>query len=271
MDNDTNNHTNNHTTIVTSYFQIKSKFPHKQYLEWMKNMLYYIASPMVIFTDKESEPVIKEMRKPHLNNTRIIITSITDFYCYQWKSYWNFHYKFDPEQQIHSPELYMIWAEKTEMVRKAIELNPFNSEFYLWSDIGCFRNRTHLGDIHPKDCVNWPSESKVEKLKCDKVYFDKTGDIPELFKILLLNGLTKHPITRLLATVGGLFILHKNMMDKWHQEFYNMLQLYFANNRFAGKDQTIMANVYLKNPEIIELINVPNGEDKWFYFLKFLL
>ena len=28
---------------------------------------------MVIFTDKETEPVIRKMREPHLNNTRIII------------------------------------------------------------------------------------------------------------------------------------------------------------------------------------------------------
>lgn len=261
----------NYTTIVTGYFKIKSKFPHNQYIEWMENMLKNIATPMVIFTDKETENIITQLRKPHLQNTKIIITSINEFYCYKWIKLWQKHHNLDPEKNIHSPELYMIWAEKTEMVRKAIELNPFNSEFYLWCDIGCFRNRTHLGDLNPLDCINWPTETKVKSLKNNKVYFDKTGFINPCYGILLENGVTLHPLTNVLATVGGLFILHKNMISIWHNEYYSMLQNYFNINRFAGKDQTIMANICLKKPNIVELINVPPNEDKWFYFLKFLL
>jgi hypothetical protein len=39
----------------------------------------------------------------------------------------------------HSPELYAIWYEKKEFVKRTIETNPFSSDKFIWCDAGCLR------------------------------------------------------------------------------------------------------------------------------------
>ena len=65
--------------VVTCYFQIKSKFPMECYMTWMKNMLA-IQTPMVIFCDKESYPMIHAQR-PYF--TKIMITTLEKLHSYK--------------------------------------------------------------------------------------------------------------------------------------------------------------------------------------------
>ncbi len=54
------------------------------------------------------------------------------------KLYNEIHTK-DPEKIHHSPELYAVWNSKPWMLKTALELNPFNSSFFYWMDIGSIR------------------------------------------------------------------------------------------------------------------------------------
>jgi len=50
----------------------------------------------------------------------------------------------DPEQAIHSPELYAIWNSKPWMLSHATEINPFESQYFFWMDMGCVRDPTRV-------------------------------------------------------------------------------------------------------------------------------
>ena len=54
----------------------------------------------------------------------------------------------NPEQGIgHNRDLYTVWNEKTNFLKIAAEENQFNSEYFLWLDIGAVRHQvrhTHI-------------------------------------------------------------------------------------------------------------------------------
>ena len=128
-------------TIVTGYFELDvSKASDSKYKEWMKNMLV-IDNPMVIFCDNESRDFIEEIRIDKKDKTVVIVVfDIKEFYSYKYVNEYINNYKIDKEQNVgHSPILYMIWAEKSHFLKRAIEINPFKTDYFLWVDIGCFR------------------------------------------------------------------------------------------------------------------------------------
>ena len=38
-------------------------------------------------------------------------------------------------------ELYIVWAEKTNLMKLAADTNHFNSSYFLWLDIGAVRHK----------------------------------------------------------------------------------------------------------------------------------
>ena len=41
-------------------------------------------------------------------------------------------------------EMAMIWYEKKEFVNKAIKMDPFGSDMYIWLDVGALRGRDNV-------------------------------------------------------------------------------------------------------------------------------
>src|SRR5436309_806995 len=127
------------TTIVTAYYRFKkSKYSHQVYLDWMDNMLE-IHTPMVIFTNEASKKYVIERRVGLTHLTKIIILEQSEWLTYKYISQWEKHYELDHEK-YHNVDLYMIWNEKSNFLKRAIELNQFNTEYFIWCDIGCFRD-----------------------------------------------------------------------------------------------------------------------------------
>jgi hypothetical protein len=132
-------------TIVTSYFILKkAKHSHKEYEIWLRNFLGVVEKPIVIFTQSKYQDFMVKIRngKP----TRFILYD--DIWDIPWQHEnnrsvyidYNRIHNFDPEQSYHSPELYAVWNSKAWMLKTVSELNPFNSTFFYWMDIGCVRN-----------------------------------------------------------------------------------------------------------------------------------
>jgi hypothetical protein len=252
------------TTIVTSYFQLnQSKASHLQYVEWMKNMLI-IDNPMVIFCDEKSEETIYMLRSGKHDKTRIIVTNFKEFYSYKYANHFLEHYKMDKEQRVgHNMFLYMIWSEKSNFMKRAIELDPFNTDYFLWVDIGCFRRPN-------TEYINWPNPKKIDNL-------DKTNVL-----LLLVQPFTREewncssretlPLFQFANRIGGtMFGGGKDILLKWHEKYYEMLEYFISIKRFIGKDQSIMNSVYLLNKDMCELVNwQPGCPDHWFYLQEYL-
>ena len=222
---------------------------------------------MVIYCDSESEKYIIQKRHKHLNYTRIIVMTLDDFYTNKYKEIFKEHHLYlDPERNKHNPELYMIWAEKSNFLQKTKNDNPFNSEFFLWCDIGCFRNRPEKKDIPLSEIHKFPNKEKIRCIPKDKIILTQTGKFAENCKLLNIDGLTKEEFTFYSHSIGGtIFGGHSNIIDKWHLKYYETLDKFINYKRFSGKDQNIMANIAVEKPELC-LLFTPTYGDPWFYF-----
>lgn len=250
-------------TLVTAYFSVPSKHKEKVYIAWMENFLTTVDSPMVIFTDQKSFEVIRALRNSFMHKTTIIVSRLQELFVYRYKTLWNVHWEMDHEQAVHSPELFMIWAEKSHFVQQAISLNPYDTEFFAWSDIGCFRNRDN--DVGLEHMTHWPNS---QRFKADSVTIASIQPfVPGEQDLEPGSDLSVKDFKYVSRISGGIFGGGREALNQWATRYYETLELFFAKGRFAGKDQNIMANICCTDPNLIDVISPPDDYpyDPWYY------
>jgi len=243
------------STIVTCYFRISSKFPPSKYHQWIINFLK-IESPMIIFTNEGQ--FMKDNRDPKLP-LYIVPCQISDFYVHKYMDKWVEQHMMDREKNIHNINLYMIWNEKSNFIKRGIELNPFKTDYFYWTDIGAFRNSSHM-DIfkkYPEYVTEKILLLQINPFKEEEMVIDRKN-IKNNFNYVDRIG-------------GGIFGGHRDYCLKWHEEYYKILDEFIKKGQFAGKDQSIMATVAILNKDLVQIIS-PNGAkyDKWFYLEEWL-
>ena len=240
-------------TLVTAYFKIKSKHTENEYLNWIKNLLK-IKTPIVFFTDIPE--IVKYRNKDY--PLKIIKCSYTDFFVYKYYDIWEKSHNLDPEKNIHNKYLYMIWNEKSNFIKKAIDYNYFNSEYFYWVDAGCFRNNNTI-----KYFINFPKRvtEKILLLNICKFTEDEIIDpnnIKNIFKYVDRIG-------------AGIFGGNKKNVIIWWKKYYEILDILIKTNQFAGKEQSNMAILYLLNKDLVDLIQPDkNRFSRWFYLQEYL-
>jgi hypothetical protein len=244
-------------TLVSAFYIFKSKFHVNKYLEWIQNFMK-IKSNRIIFTNKDTLPYIQQF--DITKNTIYIIVEIPDFLTSKYNEIWEKQIELDHEE-YHTINLYKIWAEKSEFLRKAIELNHYSTDYFVWCDVGCFRNQSRIHEF-----VNWPKSNKIK----DKVIFLQ---IDHIRMREMKNPYNIDNRFKFVSRIGGGIIAgHKDKLLQWHKLYFDMLQQFFDKGVFAGKDQNVYAFVILQNPGLIELVSAPNGYkyDIWFYLEDYL-
>jgi glycosyltransferase involved in cell wall biosynthesis len=264
-----NNLQESETTIVTCYYTIPSKFNDEIYWNWMKNFLQLDCN-LVIYTDEKNYEKLKYERRNKSTKTFLYIREIRNFYVYKYIDFWNYCKSIDIEQK-HTPELYMLWAEKSFMCFDAVINNNFKSKYYFWVDIGCVRYSSMLKDIvsFPKIPEEFKKENKfilsiIENFNESDKVFDNNREISNIFQNI--NNRCCNPIVRI---QGGFFGGHKDWWKQWTHLYKNEIEIFIKNKTFGGKDQYIMANIILtKNPDFIKTVKLSQkGSDQWFSFL----
>jgi hypothetical protein len=237
-------------TIVTCYFEIPSKYSTSKYDEWMRNMLLNIETPMIIYCDSKSIQKIGQLRSGFIKTTLLIQTEITDFMCYKYLEDWKRTLELDSSKDIHNIELYMIWAEKSAFLKKSVEMNPFKSYFFMWCDIGYFRNT--VCHIPAEKLRHFPSLNKINQLPRNKMLL-----------LSLLYYYTQPKIG------GGMFGGFSDTIMSWYKIYYEILEEFFATNKFAGQDQVIMKEITIRYPELCNCIHAGMSDD-WFFLHRIL-
>ncbi len=165
----------------------------------------------------------------------------------------------------------MVWAEKSWFIKKTIDDNYFNTDWFFWCDIGCFRNEKYVEKYlsFPK-FKNIPDKSKI--------IFSKVAEFNSSDTNIDNNGIPTmyHNIsdqTKLCRIQGGFFCLHKSMSNVLTELYENTFNLFMKQKMFAGKDQYIMYTMYLEQPAIFEMIEAKDYtndiiNDLWFSFLN---
>jgi|694.fasta_scaffold07214_4 hypothetical protein len=255
-------------TLISAFYDFpKKKASNANYDIWIKNFLENTDAYMVLFTDSENTAnYLANYRKSFQDKTKIYVENLESLYCYQYYDYWTKDLNRDHEKAYHNQNLYIIWNEKTMFMQKAFERNNFNTEFYAWIDIGMVRNPEYI-----KLLQSFPSSKRLQTLKKDKVYVMLINNfIPDEFSAKVPSETFRFKD----RIGGGMILCSKEMIPKWTKEYYAMLAEFMQADLFAGKDQSIMANIFVKNnSDLIELVmarDLSVMDNIWFYMLYFL-
>ena len=264
-------------TIVTAYFEVnKSKqrnLGYKDesiYKEWMKGILSY-NGPMIIFSDKKNSNYIESLRGSL--PTKMIIKEIAELETYKY--YGNFNHEkgnyIEYLKDLDYNELYIIYNSRVSLVKEASILNPFNTKYFLWYDIGYLRNNQVL----PKE---WPNEDKL-KIMDDKLLFYTISlkDIRCKSDYIDNHDYYSNPSNGISIT-GGFFGGTKKNILKLYDLYYKTLNELKNNGHFIGNDQTIYGKVYCDNSDLFTLIEKGtihpmgnNSKNAWFHMVPYFL
>ena len=243
-------------TLVSAYYQIKSKHSNFEYLNWLKNIVLLNKS-FVFFTNKKFMPKLKKLRPFKLHYKTIFVElEIEDFYVNKnFKEEFNKSFYIDPENSYHTIPLYMIWAEKNMFLKRAIFNNHFHSKCFYWIDAGYFRE----SKINMKKYVNsWPSTKKCYEDKRVLMGQVKNFSYFEKKKIVEFDTFTLKNLQNDINVIGGLFGGQVENILKFGEYYYEAIKEYEKKNLFIGKDQNIYTFVAFSHPEIVKLVFFPD-------------
>lgn len=254
----------NNCTVITAFFDFDvKKHSTSNYYYWIIDYLPNINAPMVIFTDDKSIDFISYLRSNFKDKTLIIPLKKEDFFVYKYLSYWEKDILRDHERNWHNIDLYMVWNEKLKFVDRAIDLNHFNTEYFMWTDIGMIREEYYKNIIK-----TFPNPEKIEKLKKDKLYLLNIMNFLKEEDYNIQLPTEKYRYTNCIG--AGLMYGHKDIFKISINNYYNILEEMMQCNFFTGKEQSVLINLCLKYRDTIELvIPEPTSKNIWFYMLEY--
>lgn len=242
------------TTVVTAFYPMKSKHGIDKYLTWINNFCH-IQCSLVVYTDEQMAPIIQKMRKGL--PTRIIVKP---FESYEMTTpammeLWTKHHALDPEKAVHTPALYAVWAMKQECVALTIQTNPFDTEWFVWCDVGIHRDPSKHS-YYLEFPLNVPALCKpgvigfleVKQIP-DSFVSDPTGPAPSV------------------SLGGGCIVGDKAAWALFCPAYKSMLRTMDARGEFIGKDQIVFFRMLVQRALSFQLFQ-PQGSmvDPWMQF-----
>ena len=238
-------------TVVSAYYEMKSKYDTGKYRQWLRLFLESVQCYLVFFTDESLAPFIEECREKWKDRTKVVILPREG-----WRAnmefppgFWEAQYKLDPEASTHSPELYKVWYEKKEFVKRAIALNPFEHDDFVWTDAGIVRHQ-EVADLIAE---HFPVADRIptDRILLMNVFPFTLSDEKEvkIGPITLKGGPGKHRIG------AGVIAANRTLWGRWNEFYDRVLEKYRAANLFVGKEQALMATVVLENKSAISLLD----------------
>ena len=246
-------------TVVSAYYQMPSKHSIEQYKIWIRSFLESISCYLVFFTDNTSKEFIEDCRKDYKDKTHIVILDRNSWKAQTFgEEFWQKQFEKCEEKTIHkSPELLKVWYEKKEFVKRAIELNPFNHEDFVWTDAGFLARRPEVINL----IKDYPNANRIPTNRILMLnYWPFTlRDNIELHGII--GGGSGKPRIQ-----GAIIAAHKDIWYKYDTAYDLMIQKYIKADLYIGMDQSIMASIVLNHKELVSLLELkPISPEPWFY------
>ena len=254
-------------TVVSAYYEMPSKYPNEKYSTWLRLFLETIDCWLVFFCESDLVPFIEDCRKAYPETTTIVVLPRERWIANRAfpPKFWLDQHAIDPEKSIHSPELYKVWFEKKEFVRRAIELNPYGHTDFVWTDAGICRSAGLAALIR-----TYPV---ADRIPTNKVLLLNVGEFTEKdSNIVFINGVPiKGGGHGKMRIGGGIVAASRDMWLNYCDAFDTVVQKYLAAGLFIGKEQSIMATLVLENTDLISLVEPKAiGPELWFYLALWL-
>jgi hypothetical protein len=260
-------------TVVSAYYKLsKSKHSSDQYKKWIANFLKNVRSPIIMFCEEESVPFLSSFQDPTRSSLVIIVLPFSGLplQTEDWMTYWRETMEREDEfKHLHSPEQFIIWNSKTALVRKAIEVNPFHSDKFVWCDAGCWRDESQAKRFGP----TWPNPRMIPP---SSMLFLDINDLYAYRKMVREGKLEWWQINtrnaKDFSMCGSIFAGSKDAWIQWNDVYYNTLIIYKESGWFAGDDQSVMMSAEFQTTNSIHIRAPPHDAmvDRWFYLQFFL-
>ena len=269
-------------SLVTGYYRMRSKNTMETYLSNMESFLLRLWTPTYVFTNNETFHInpfmelLQKRAKLMPGFTHVIQRDLEDT---------DMAREFGPslkEQESRDPEtdrghnywLYMVWLFKVEALMNAIELNSFCSEWFMWTDIGCFRYPDHKYQY-------WPAPERLNLVPKDRVLMSLVKPFQSYDNWLTVPDNRTQWLKKDWVDVidgdhlAGTFIA-MNTLTGVHHEFYH--GLWYAYKQLQSvdhvifKDQTAFNALYILLPNMFALVpsRHDGGPDYWVYLQSWL-
>jgi len=242
-------------TVVTSFYNFNSKHSFEKYEKWIKNFLPNVRCNLIVFTSPNLLDYILSLRKNTLNKTVVVYQSFDELELSQkYSEYWNIQEQIEPDKGCgRNKNCYIIWNSKLLFMKKAIELNPFGSDKFVWTDIGCLRDEYIISKVS-----EYPLYEKITTGKIDIVLLKE------------IENQTQEYFFEEIHFAGAMFGSDKETILKFHDLFYKKLDKFIKENKFIGCDQQTISSIYNEERDLFNTIK-PRDEwvDKWFYLWQY--
>jgi len=249
-------------TIVTCYYVVPSKHSHNEYEKWISYWSRTITTKnIVIFTNKEGSIVLSKYF--NLNNYCVIQRELDEFpVVNMYANKWWLQQQLDNEKN-RTKYCYMIWNCKISMVMEAIGINPFNTDKFMWNDIGNIRKP----DINV-NLKHYPKYNKISDDKIDVSCLTNRHNITRLAKDVRYIGdnIKSLPKRRFSTSIMS------GDINSWHHIasiYYYYLDKFINADIFAGCDERMLTYCIIRHPQLFNVI-IPHNivYNKWFYLYE---
>lgn len=242
------------TTLVSCYYKTKiNKHSHDNYDHWIRMLVMGLNKVnMVIYTqetDKEYLTSIFEENKSI--QYKIIVRELNELEIVKkYPDIWENQERIDPQQHIsRRKECYIIWNSKFNFLKETIDMNPFDSEYFIWNDIGNVRDLNTARFLQ-----GYPNKNKISRDKLDIILLKQFERKQDVF------------YTNEVHFSGSMFGGHKETLTTLHEKYYSIFDYYVNSNKFIGCDQQLISTMYILNTSLFNTILPKMGLiDVWFY------
>ena len=237
-------------TVVTAYYK-------NLYDSDLKAVSDFLHAPfnLVVFTDKEN---IDWLRKERGNlPMKIIEKECESFYHSKFLK----TYERDYEQDVNksnSPELYVLSAEKVKFVNQAIDMDPYDSDYFVWCDIDTFRESGYINNNFLSSKFMWKGRmgfAIIEEFTLLEMA-EKIPTIQEPKAKASTRNYAIHSVARVAGNVQvGDIAAWRVYNEVWDITRDDMID----NGIHTSNDQRVMGAIALRYPWLVRLEYVDLG------------
>ena len=242
-------------TLVTCYYKLdKSKHTQKEYNKWIHNFLLNICSSnVVVYTSQENFDYIKSICDKNnfpKFNYKIYIKELQDFEIVKrYPNIWEKQWEMDPNKRCgRGIGCYILWNAKFDLLNEVMKENPYESDKFVWNDIGNVRNEKMLPYL-----ASYPQYDKVSENHIDIVLLSPFSNEKQMY------------FQNEVHFSGSIFGGGKDILVKLHKLYYLYLEMYLRANKFIGCDQQIISTLYLRNKNLFNCVTASGEIDPWFH------
>lgn len=244
------------TTIVSCYYKLdQSKHTQEEYDTWIHNLLSNIRANLIVFTCEKDKPYLKTILDSNIElQYTIIVKELSDLEINKhYPDIWDNQETIDPNKKCgRGRGCYMLWNSKFHFLKEAIEENPYQTDYFVWNDIGNVRDSRIIPFLK-----SYPNKDKITEDKLD---------------IVLLNGFRNQQdfFCDEVHFSGSMFGGHKNTILTVCDFYYKCFHSYIENDRFIGCDQQIISSIFIKHMNLFNpLIPKECNVDPWFFLYQY--